>query len=134
MDNVATDFIRAYGSLESSDKVPTQWRERAAPFTTPEYQKELEVTFPDGARLSGWEDFKKNNARQFAEISSVRVGVGKDYDNGKVTMGTSYLLSVSSDVSNGTQVLGRYNKFIELTKVDGKWKVSSIHNIAGGGA
>lgn len=134
MKKVTTDFIKAYGSIDKTDEKPTQWRGRAAAYTTPQYQKELEKTYPDGARMSGWDDFKKNHSRQFAEISSVRVGVGKDYASGKVTMSAGYLLSVTSDVSNGTQVLGRQNKFVELTKVNDAWKVSGIHNISGGGA
>lgn len=134
MSKVATDFIRAYNSIESTDAKPTQWRERTAPFTTVEYQNELAAKFPDDARASGWDEFKKNNARQFAEISNVRVGIGKDYASGKVTMSANYLISVTSDVSDGTQVLGRHNKFVELAKVDGTWKVSSLRSIAGGGA
>lgn len=133
MDKVTTDFIHAYGSIESTDAKPTQWRERAAAFTTPEFQKELEKTYPDNASASGWSDFKKNHAHQFAEISTVHVGVGKDYDKGKVVMNANYLLSLASDTSNGTQVLGRHWDSVTLTKVGSTWKVSAINPSTAGG-
>lgn len=134
MTNIASSFVQEYSGISWKDKSPTDWLSRVTALTTPSYQETLAGEFRGAKADAAWTRFRAAKSEQFAEVQSVRIGVGNSYPAGKVKIAVAYSTAVTSTESSGTRILADYNRFISLERTAEGWKVSGMSAISGGGA